>query len=148
MKLSSFKLCAALLAAAFAPHGFAQDAASWPSQPVKIIVPFGAGGGTDQLTRLIANGLTTDLKQSFVVDNKPGAATLIGSELAARAPADGYTLLMSGPASMVTNRFTFKKLNYSPEAFEKVALVAYTPNMLVVNPSMPFKTVQEMVASA
>ena len=149
MTLRSLQRCVALLAAAFASHGMAQTPATpWPTQPVKIIVPFGAGGGTDQLTRLIANGLTTDLQQSFVVDNKPGAATLIGSELAARAPADGYTLMMSGPASMVTNRFTFKKLNYNPDSFEKVALVGYTPNVLVVNPAMPFKTVQEMVAYA
>lgn len=148
MNFRFLKLCMALGTAFLTSHSLAQTDNAWPTQPVKIIVPFGAGGGTDQLTRLIANGLALDLRQSFIVDNRPGAATVIGSELAARSPADGYTLLMSGPASMVTNRFTYKKLNYSPESFEKIALVAYTPNVLVVNPSMPFKTVPEMVAYA
>jgi tripartite-type tricarboxylate transporter receptor subunit TctC len=73
---------------------------------------------------------------------------MIGSEAAARAPGDGYTLLMSGPASMVTNRFLYKKLPYDPDAFEKVATVAFTPNILLSNPDLPFKTLPEMIAYA
>jgi len=82
------------------------------------------------------------------VEDRPGAAAAIGSSAVARAPADGYTLLMSGPASMVTNRFLYKNLSYDPASFEKVAVVAATPNILLSNPNEPFKTLPEMIAYA
>ena len=115
---------------------------------MRIVVPFQAGSATDLISRQIGLGLGKEYGQTFVVENRPGAAAMIGSEVAARAPADGYTLLMSGPASMVTNRFLYKKLSYDPDAFEKVAVVAVTPNILLSNPSLPFKTLPEMVAYA
>lgn len=128
---------------------FAQSPdASWPTKPVRIVVPFSAGAATDLLSRQIGQGLSEALGQPFIIENKPGAAAVIGSDTAARAPGDGYTLLMSGPASMVTNRFIYKKLSYDPDAFEKVAMVAITPNMLLSDPSLPFKTLPEMVAYA
>jgi tripartite-type tricarboxylate transporter receptor subunit TctC len=139
---------AAVALALAAPAAFAQVQGAWPSQAVKIIVPFQAGAATDLITRQIGQGLAEQLGQPFVVENKPGAAAMIGSDAAARAPGDGYTLLMSGPASMVTNRFLYKKLSYDPDAFEKVAVVAYTPNILLAHPSLPFKTLSEMVAYA
>lgn len=124
------------------------QARDWPTQPVRIVVPFQAGSATDLITRQLGAGLGKEYGQTFVVENRPGAAAMIGSEAAARAPGDGYTLLMSGPASMVTNRFLYKKLSYDPDAFEKVAVVAVTPNILLANPSLPFRTLPEMVAYA
>lgn len=126
----------------------AQAPAAWPSKPLRIVVPFQAGSATDLLSRQVGAGLSKSLGQPVLVENKPGAAAMIGSDTAARAPGDGYTLLMSGPASMVTNRFLYKKLSYNPDAFEKVAIVAVTPNVLLANPSLPFSTLAEMVAYA
>ncbi|SFD24340.1 Tripartite-type tricarboxylate transporter, receptor component TctC [Cupriavidus sp. OV038] len=133
---------------AMSSTAMAQTARDWPTQPVRIVVPFQAGSATDLITRQLGVGLGKEYGQSFVVENRPGAAAMIGSEAAARAPGDGYTLLMSGPASMVTNRFLYKKLSYDPDAFEKVVVVAITPNILLSNPSLPFKTLPEMVAYA
>ncbi|GAA0797035.1 tripartite tricarboxylate transporter substrate binding protein [Cupriavidus gilardii] len=111
-------------------------------------MPFNPGAATDLITRQLGQALAREYGQSFVIENKPGAAAMIGSEAVARAPGDGYTLLMSGPASMVTNRFLYKKLSYDPDAFEKVAVVAYTPNILLSHPSLPFSTLSDMVAYA
>ncbi|MGO4331057.1 Bug family tripartite tricarboxylate transporter substrate binding protein [Cupriavidus sp. M-11] len=133
---------------AAAPSLFAQTARDWPTQPVRIVVPFQAGSATDLITRQLGIGLGKEYGQTFVVENRPGAAAMIGSEAAARAPGDGYTLLMSGPASLVTNRFLYKKLSYDPDAFEKVAVVAFTPNILLSSPDLPFKTLPEMIAYA
>ena len=126
----------------------AQAPAAWPTKPIRIVVPFQAGSATDLLSRQIGNGLSKSLGQPVLVENKPGAAAMIGSTAAARSPGDGYTLLMSGPASMVTNRFLYKNLAYEPDAFEKVAMVAITPNVLLADPALPFKTLPEMVAYA
>lgn len=121
---------------------------AWPNRPVKIVVPFSAGSATDLITRQLAHNLGQQFNQSFIVDNKPGGSAGIGSIAVARAPADGYTLLMTGPASMVTNKFTIKNLSYDPDKFEKVSLVAYTPNVLLTNKEQPFKTLPEMIAYA
>jgi tripartite-type tricarboxylate transporter receptor subunit TctC len=126
----------------------AQTAAPWPAQPVKIVVPFQAGSATDLISRQIGAGLAQKLGQPFIVENRPGAAAMIGSEAVSRAQNDGYTLLMSGPASMVTNRFLYKSLSYKPDDFEKISLVAFTPNLLVSNPSQPFNSLGEMVTYA
>lgn len=123
-------------------------AATWPSRSVRIIVPFSAGAATDLITRQLAAGLAQEYGQVFVVEDKPGAAAMIGSEYVSRAAGDGYTLLMSGPASMVTNRFLHKKLPYNPDEFEKVGLVAITPNLLLTNAQQPFTTLAEMVTYA
>lgn len=123
-------------------------AATWPSRTVRIIVPFSAGAATDLITRQLAAGLAQEYGQAFVVEDKPGAAAMIGSEYVSRAAGDGYTLLMSGPASMVTNRFLHKKLSYNPDEFEKVGLVAITPNLLLTNAQQPFTTLAEMVTYA
>lgn len=127
--------------------GMANDG-DWPERAVKIIVPFSAGSATDMLSRQLAHSLALKFKQPFIVENKPGASAGIGSVAVARAPADGYTLLMTGPASMVTNKLTTKNLSYNPDKFEKVALVAYTPNVLLTNKDQPFKTLTEMIQYA
>lgn len=147
--LLSITLLAAASTLSLAPSAAsAQTARDWPTQPIRIVVPFQAGSATDLITRQLGMGLGKEYGQTFVIENRPGAAAMIGSEAAARAPGDGYTLLMSGPASMVTNRFLYKKLSYDPDAFEKVAVVAITPNLLMSNPSLPFRTLPEMVAYA
>lgn len=143
------RACLAVAAlAGFAASSLSHADSAWPRQPVKIVVPFNPGAATDLITRQLGQALAKEYGQSFVIENKPGAAAMIGSEAVARAPGDGYTLLMSGPASMVTNRFLYKKLSYDPDAFEKVAVVAFTPNILLSHPSLPFKTLPEMVAYA
>ncbi|SAI30341.1 putattive exported protein [Bordetella ansorpii] len=137
-----------LLAGAATLPVSAQSADNWPDRPIKIVVPFSAGAATDLISRQLGQALGKEYGQSVIVENKPGAAAAIGSSAAARSPADGYTLLMSGPASMVTNRFLYKNLSYDPAAFEKVAVVAVTPNVLLSNPNEPFKTLPEMIAYA
>jgi len=147
MKFTKYAVAAGLLAAMLPPVVSAQ-AANWPEKPIKIVVPFQAGSATDLITRQVAQSLGEEYGQSVVVEDRPGAAAAIGSSAVARAPADGYTLLMSGPASMVTNRFLYKNLSYDPASFEKVAVVAATPNILLSNPNEPFKTLPEMIAYA
>lgn len=121
---------------------------NWPQHPVKIVVPFQAGSATDLISRQLGAALALELGQPFVVEARPGAAAAIGSAAVARSEADGYTLLMGGPAALVTNRFLQKRLAYDPDKFALVSMVAVTPNILLTNPSQPFKTLPEMVAYA
>ena len=93
-------------------------AADYPDKPIRIVVPYPPGGASDAVTRLIGQQLSIRLKQPVLVENKPGAAAMIGSDTAARAPGDGYTLLMSGPASMVTNRFLYKRASRDRASFD------------------------------
>ncbi len=142
------KATLAALALCIAGSAGAQPAKDWPTQPIKIVVPFLAGSATDLISRTLGQALTKEYGQTVVVQNRPGAAAMIGSEAVASAAPDGYTLLMSGPASMVTNRFLYKNLSYDPDGFEKISVIAYTPNILLANPSLPFKTLPEMIAYA
>src|SRR5450830_1474434 len=148
MFIRSLQASVAAGALLFASLSGAQPAVDWPAHAVKIIVPFQAGAATDLISRQFGQALGKEYGQPFIIENRPGAAAMIGSDAASRAPGDGYTLLMTGPASMVTNRFLYKKLSYDPDAFEKVAIVAITPNVLLSNPSLPFKTLPELVAYA
>lgn len=125
----------------------ASSVEAYPSKPVRLIVPFAAGGNTDIVARAIAQKLTEVLGQQIVVDNRGGAGGVIGSELAARAPADGYTLLMVS-ASHVINP-GLRKLPYDTvKDFTAISIVADVPVILVVHPSLPVKTVPELVALA
>ncbi len=144
------RFLSAMLAActlAFAGQASAQDK-DWPQHPVKIVVPFQAGSATDLISRQLGAALAVELGQPFVIEARPGAAAAIGSAAVARAEPDGYTLLMGGPAALVTNRFLQKRLAYDPDKFALVSMVAVTPNILLTNPSQPFKTLPEMVAYA
>ena len=112
-------------------------------------MPFSAGGTTDILARIVGQGLTTELGQSVVVDNKPGAGGNIGGSLAAKAAADGYTLFMGTVGTHAINQSLYKKMPFDPvKDFAPLSRVATVPNLLVAHPSQPFKTVKEMIAYA
>ena len=135
------------LAVAIAPSMQGAAAQDYPSRPITIVVPFTAGGAGDILSRMIGQRLEKELGQPIIVDNRPGAGGIIGTAHAARAKADGHTLLMVPSGPMVVNPTLFKKLDYDPvKDFTPIALAAGTPFALVVNPSVPAKTVDELVA--
>ena len=120
----------------------------YPSKPIRVVVPFPAGGGTDIVTRMVAQKLGESLRASFVIDNRSGAGGTIGTEIAAKSPADGYTLVaVSG--SHAINPSLYKKLAYdSVRDFAPVTMLVSGPGLLVVHPSVPAKTVKELIALA
>ncbi|WP_404300299.1 Bug family tripartite tricarboxylate transporter substrate binding protein [Alicycliphilus denitrificans] len=137
----------AVAAAGALPLGAA--AQNYPTKPVTIIVPFSAGGTTDILARIVGQGLTAELGQPVVVDNKPGAGGNIGGSLAAKAAPDGYTLFMGTVGTHAINQALYKKMPFDPvKDFAPLSRVATVPNLLVAHPSQPFKTVKEMIAYA
>ena len=138
---------AAAVSALLTPGAVAQEA--YPNKPVKIVIGFGPGSGTDILARLIAEELRAVLGQAFVVDNRPGAAAQIAAVAVAKAPADGYTLFLTSNSSHSVNPHIFKKLPYDPVAdFTPIGGIAYFPFILAVNASLPVRTPQELVAYA
>ncbi len=139
------RLAAAALALLFST---AVSAETYPSRPIKIIVPTPAGGPVDVMARLLASALPGALGQNVVVENKPGAGNTIGSKLAASADPDGYTLMVSAASGLIMSPMIIKSAGYDATSFAPVALVAETPQVLVVNPQLPFKTVAELVAYA
>ena len=141
-------LAGALTGFGFSLAGSPALAQSYPTGVVRIIVPFPAGGGVDTTGRLVGQKLTESLGKQFVIDNRPGANGMIGSEIAAKSPRDGYTLMVNG-ANFVTTPSLYKKVTYDPiREFDPVSLVALAPNVLVVHPSLPVKSVKELVALA
>ena len=127
--------------------GIAQ-AQNYPTRPVKIVVPFAAGGPADNYARFMAQRLSDELKQPFVIDNKPGAGSIIGTDFAAKSPADGYTLLMMSNAHTVNESLTPNKPFALMKDFVGIAPVNYSNLLLVVHPSVPVKNVAELVALA
>ena len=139
------KLLAAALLAATA---CATQAQSWPDKPVTLIVPFPPGGSTDMLARALAPKLQEKLGQTFVVDNKPGATGTIGAAMVKRAPADGYTLLVSSLAPFVVAPHLMKSLPYDAlKDLDPVTVAVQAPNVLVVPTNSPAKTVADLVAA-
>ena len=129
--------------------GSVQAAGDWPTKPITFIVPFTPGGITDQTSRQLAKLLSTQLNQSVVVDNRPGAGGSIGVEAGARAPADGYTLVFGTQGTQAANLALYKNVRYDPVTdFVPVHGLSETPLMLVINPSRPYKTVPELIAYA
>ncbi|MCX7197241.1 MAG: tripartite tricarboxylate transporter substrate binding protein [Proteobacteria bacterium] len=137
-------LAAVLLLPGAAP---AQDA--WPSRPLRMVAPFPPGGTTDVLGRIIAQRLSDALGRQVLVENRPGAGGNLGNEFAARLPPDGYNILLSSSAQLVTNVHLYKRLGFDPlNDFSPVSQVASSGQVLVVHPSIPVKTVQQLVAIA
>jgi tripartite-type tricarboxylate transporter receptor subunit TctC len=124
------------------------DAQTYPSKPIRLILPFPPGGTTDTLGRIIATKLTDRLGQTIVCENRPGAGANIGLEIGARATPDGYTIILASP-SLGISPALYKKLNYDPvKDFAPITLVAEIPNVLLVRPNLPFKTLKELVKYA
>jgi len=139
---------AAVLAVACAP-AFSQGAASFPSKPLRIVVPFSAGGPADITTRTLTPRLTELLGQTIVVDNRAGATGIIGAELVAKAPPDGYTLLLATASIAAINMVTYSKLPYNTlRDLQPLTPIMTTSTVLVVHPSMPAKNLKELVALA
>ena len=130
-----------------ATAGHAQT--GYPNKPVRIIVPFAAGSGTDIIARLFAEELTKSMGQNFLVDNKPGASAQIAAEAVAKSAPDGYTLFVTTNTSHSANPHLFKKLPYDPvKDFTPIARTLFLPFMLVVDPKLPIRNVAELVAYA
>ena len=124
-------------------------AQTFPVKPVRVIVGYAAGGGNDVIMRIVGQKLAENLGQPVVIENKPGAASIIAADYVAKAPPDGYTLLMGPSGPMVFNPALYPKLPYSPQKdFAPVGLIGAFPLMLVVNGSGPVKTVKELVDAA
>jgi tripartite-type tricarboxylate transporter receptor subunit TctC len=129
--------------------GQAQTAAAYPAKSIRLVVPFTPGGSSDILARAIGQKLSEAWGQSVVIDNVPGAGGAIGADKVAKAPADGYTLLMGHIGTLAVNPSLFPNLPYDPiKSFAPVAWVARVPNVLVVHPGVPAKNVKELVALA
>lgn len=138
-----------LLAAALAVPAvasFPARADAYPSKAVKLIVPYAPGGTTDLLARIVATKLQIELKQPFVVDNRPGAGGAVGSAFAAKQPADGYTLVMLVESSHAVNPSVYQKTPYDPvRDFAPISNIADVPNVLVVNPAFPAKDLKGLI---
>src|SRR5262245_51186185 len=128
--------------------GDANGQGDYPTRPVKVIVPSPPGGGTDILARVLAQHFSKTFGQPFVVENKPGAGNMIGIESVARSPADGYTVLVTA-STLALNSVLYKKVPYDPvRDFAPITLAATAPNVLVVNPALPVKSLAEFIALA
>ncbi len=147
MQNSALLLCAALGVVSGAAH--AQTAASFPNKPIRLILPYPPGGGSDTIARPLAQRMGENLKQQVVVDNRGGAGGNIGMELAAKSPPDGHTIVFALTAQLAVNPALYKKLPYDPiKDFEPITLLATGPYILVVHPSLPVKSVKELIALA
>jgi len=120
--------------------------ADWPEKPVTIVVPFGAGGNTDILARALAQEMSQKFGQSFIVENRPGAGSMIGSQAAARARPDGYTFLLGGLATVLNDHLYTRPLVDIRKDLTPVSLIATVPNYLSVSPSLPVKSAAELFA--
>jgi tripartite-type tricarboxylate transporter receptor subunit TctC len=135
--------------ALFSAAGPSTAQGSYPDKPVKIVVAFTPGGPTDVVARMIGQKLATKWGQQVIVENKPGAAGVIGSEFVAKAPADGYTLLMATAGNLVVNQHLYKNMKFDPvKDFTPIAQTAGVDFVLVTQPSAPFNTVKELIAAA
>jgi tripartite-type tricarboxylate transporter receptor subunit TctC len=129
----------------------AQDVSptNYPTKPVRIVVPYAAGGGTDALARFLAQGLERRMGQPFIIENRPGQGTATGGVYVARSAADGYTLLAATSSTLAFNPSVYRKLPYDPLVdFSLISLIAVVPFVLVVNPALPANSVAELVALA
>jgi tripartite-type tricarboxylate transporter receptor subunit TctC len=146
--MRTLKSCAFIVLFMLALHSGA-PAQDYPTRPVTIIVPFAAGGGTDLLARMVAQKLEQRLGKPFLIENRPGGGSTTGANAAAKAAPDGYTLLMAPSPTMAVSVSIYKNLPYNPATdFVPLALVAQTPFALIVNPSTPIQSVQDLIRLA
>lgn len=144
-RIPSLTIAAAALALAPA----LSQAQAFPEKPITFVVPFAAGTATDQIARAIGNGVTAETQQSVVIDNRAGASGFIASQFAAKAPADGYTVLITTNTTHAANEHLYKKLPYDPvKDFAPITGLGKGGQIMVVNPSFPVKTVAEFIALA
>ncbi|HXF77996.1 MAG TPA: tripartite tricarboxylate transporter substrate binding protein [Usitatibacter sp.] len=138
-----------LLALATAAFACAASGQSWPQKPIRVIVPYPPGGTSDILARALEPKMSAALGQPVVVENKPGATGNLGADFVAKAPPDGYTLLLADIGSLAISPSVFRELPFDPvKDFTPVAMVAYSPHILAVHPSVPAANVKELVALA
>lgn len=136
-----------LLAVAVAPATANAAEASYPSQPIRVIVPFGAGGGTDIITRIVTDKLADDLGRPLVIENRAGGNTIIGANAVAKSPANGYTLLSTLDMTMTILPAVYRSLPFdSAKDFEPVSLLARVPALFVANPKVPANNLKELIA--
>jgi len=149
-RLRIIRCIAPLVAAATGLYGpIATAQGGFPNKPVRVVVPFAAGGTTDIVTRILAQRLTDSWGQQLIVDNRPGAGGNIGSEIVAKSPADGYTVLMATVATHGINASLYRRIPYDPvKDFAPVTLVASTPSVLMVTPSLPVASVKDLIVLA
>jgi len=132
-----------------ASAAFGQSADKYPSKPIKIVVPYGPGGATDIVARILADQLSKSLGQSVYVENKPGAFGMIAIEDMVHSPADGYTLVLQSVSSAVINGLVYRKLPFDPRnGFAPIAEIAESPTLLVIDADLPAATLQEFIALA
>ena len=143
--MAALRFTVLFVATLFAGSLFAQ---AYPTRPIRIVSPYAAGGGNDTLSRIIGDKLGEQLGQRVIVENRPGANTIIGTEVLAKSPPDGYTLILL-PNTLATNPSFYPKLPYDAlRDFAPIAEIAQSPQMLVVHPSFPPKTVKDLIAYA
>lgn len=149
-RVASFVLPIALAASLHAPVSAQATASDYPTKTITIVVPFSAGGGVDNIARLLAEQLRTTLKQTIVIDNKPGASGMLGAQAVVKAAPDGYTLLLGSAGETAINPFVYKtRMQYAPDRdLAPITLVTRVPNVLVANPALPVKNVEELIAYA
>ncbi len=144
----SFRGVAAAMLVAVPAMVAAQPASTYPDRPVRVVNPSSPGGGADVISRIVMQEVSKSLGQTFIIDNRPGAANIIATEIAAKAPPDGYTLLIAATGTFVTNPLLYAKLPYSINDFETISIVADAPFILSVHPSVPARTVKELIGYA
>ena len=145
MKALKSLLCVAVLSLAATTGAFAQGASDYPNKPVRVIVPWAPGGPADIIARIIAQKLSDELGKQFYVENRPGAGGNLGAGVAARATPDGYSLMFTSQVNVI-NPHLYKSVPYDHfKDFQQVTRIATSPNVLVVHPSVPAKTVKELV---
>jgi tripartite-type tricarboxylate transporter receptor subunit TctC len=139
-------LLLAVLAFSFSFSG--ANAQDYPAKPIRLIIPFQPGGGSDTLARLLGERLTAKWKQPVIVENHAGAGGNLGAEIVAKAAPDGYTLLISSPGPVVINKNLYDKLSFDPDGFEPVAIIATNYGVLAVNPKTGLESVGQLIAYA
>jgi tripartite-type tricarboxylate transporter receptor subunit TctC len=122
--------------------------AAYPDKPVKLVVPFAPGGGTDLIARTLAAGMSKELGQQVIIDNKPGAGTIIGTDSVAKSPADGYAIVIATFAHAVNPSMVAKLPFNAAKAFTPITLIGKGPNVLVVRADSPYKSVKDLLAAA